>query len=997
MDSLYRRIRDRIHADPDRIAFVHRDSRLTYEDIGQRVDALAHDLAGRGIGAETIVAVAVEQPHSAIVSVLAVWAVGAAYLPLDPDAPDELSRSWMARVGAETIVTEPELADRAVALCPARPVVIDRSRAPQPCAEFDGPAHPRSLAYIIFTSGSTGDPKAIAVEQRNLLAYHDAFGHYVALERQHTVLQLAGFSFDGWIRDALMPLAVGARTVLQSRTIRRDPEQILAAARRYGVTHLMATSPALVTGLLTAPTFAADPPELESILVAGESFLPLHVFGSDLRRFGRIINHYGLTETTMVAMWQAMTPDPECTVDDIGVPLPGYTVYLLDERMRPVASRQIGEVYIGGAGVSRGYLGAQALTADRFVADPFGAPGSRMCRTGDMGRLHSDGRFEFLGRRDRQINLRGYRVEPAHVEAAIRSHPAVATAAVVDHHRPTHGTILVAYVVPTGPAPERDDLRAHLGARLPAYMIPAVFVFLAGLPLGGTGKVDRSALPAPVLEGDASELPADGTEQAVADAWAKILGVDGIGRQDNFFDLGGHSLLAAQIAAHLSVAFDRAVTTELILRNPTVASLAAALPATAREIGIVRRSGTRYPLSLVQRGLLSATTPAIARAFRLTGPLDTDRLTSALAEVVRRHAILRCTFDSGPGSAPTQTVRHRVSLSISRSRMTESELKHRLAAIRDAPLDLAAGPPLDAQVFAVDPNTHILLLRCHRLIVDEASFDLVVREMCRFYDTAGPAPVAPPVPFPSFVRTRAESIDGAAAALNYWQAGLRGSSGAAPSCPTVTSASMRVPVAVVRPLRAIARAHRMELADVLRASFAVAIAAESPVVDKVIVAHLETGRPRADLDSVIGPFAYSTATIVDLAGVTTFSALLHRIRTAESESRRHRRFPLEYLCGERGLSNSVLANQFVLRSRPGEPLRLSGIEASVVELASLDEFVGCRLVLTEETGELAGSIEHRHHEVERAAKLASHLERLVHGIAVDPELPLASALPGRSR
>ncbi|WP_063057379.1 amino acid adenylation domain-containing protein [Nocardia sienata] len=997
MDSLYRRIRDRIHADPDRLALVHRDSRLTYEHIGQRVDALAHDLALRGIGTETIVAVYVEQPHSAIVSVLAVWAVGAAYLPLDPDAPDELSRSWMARVGAETIITEPALADRVAGLCPTPPVVTDRPGAPQPSREFGGPTHPRSLAYIIFTSGSTGNPKAIAVEQCNLLSYHDAFGHYVALERQHTVLQVAGFSFDGWIRDALMPLAVGARTVLQSRTIRRDPDQILAAVRRYGVTHLMATSPALVTGLLTAPTFAVDPPGFESILVAGESFLPLHVFGSDLRRFGRIINHYGLTETTMVAMWQAVTPDPETKVDDIGVPLPGYTAYLLDERMRPVAPRQIGEIYIGGNGVSRGYLGAQVLTADRFVADPFGAPGSRMCRTGDIGRVHSDGRFEFLGRRDRQINLRGYRVEPAHVEAAIRSHPAVATAAVVDHHRPSHGTILVAYVIPADRAPERDALRTHLAARLPAYMIPTVFVFMDGLPLGGTGKVDRSALPAPVFEGDASDLPADGTEQAVADGFAKILGVDEIGRQDNFFDLGGHSLLAAQIAAHLSVAFDRAVTTEMILRNPTVAALAAALPATAREVGIVRRSGTRYPLSLVQRGLLPATTAVTVRAFRLTGPLDTDRLTSALAEVVRRHAILRCTFDSRPDGVPTQTVRHRVSLSISKSPVHESGLAHRLTAIRDAPLDLAAGPPLEAEVFTLGPNSNVLLLRCHRLIADEASLDLMIREIGMFYNCADPAPAAPPVHYPSFVRTRAESSDGAPVALNYWQAALHGCTWADPSCPTVTSSSARFPATVVHPLRAIARAHRVELADVLRAAFAVAIAAISPAVGKVIVAHLETRRPRADLDSVIGPFAYSTATIVDPAGGGSFSALLDRIRTAESESRHYRRFPFEYLCGEMGLSNAVLANQFVLRSGPGELLRLSGVEATGIELGLLDESVSCRLILTEEAGALAGSIEYRHHEAERAGQLAFHLERIVRAIAVDPDLPLAAGFRSRSR
>ncbi|WP_433202980.1 amino acid adenylation domain-containing protein [Nocardia sp. CA-107356] len=1016
MDSLYHRIRRGIENFADAVALVDDGCTLTYRELGYRVDAMADRLRRNGVEPETVTAICVGQPAAAIVSVLAVWAVGGAYLPLDADFPDDALRRWMAGSGVRLVLTESEQQERLSDLGGVAAVIVDASEQSVPSgARFEGPVHPLSLAYVMFTSGSTGRPKGVAVEHHSLAAYHTALSSYVTLGQRHVVLQVAAFTFDPWLRDALMPLAAGATVVVTSKSVRRNPEQLLAAARAYGVTHLLSATPALLTGLVTSPMFAADPPRLETTLVSGESFLPLRAHAAALTRFGRVTNHFGLTETTLIATRHAITAEAAGTADVIGTPLPGVSVHLLDGALRPVGGGEVGEIYIGGTGVSRGYLGQAGRTASRFIADPFpsasGAGGRRLYRTGDVGRLLADGTLEYLGRRDRQINLRGHRVEPAEVELALIRHPAVRAAVVVGHRRPVHGTVLVGYVVgekgTAGEVLDSGELRAHLAGLLPAHMIPATYVFLDRLPLGATGKVDRSALPEPEFGGrraGAEDVaPRTAVQRAIAEVWSEVLDVPGIGRDDNFFDLGGHSLLAARIANRLASDLGRDFTTERILGNPTVALLAANLPARAIASRpadeLVRRTGTRYPLSAVQRGLWNPASPearpeVVARAFRLNARPDRDRLARALATVMRRHAVLRCTFDAPPGQPPGQTVRHRASIAVRTATVPADTMASELARACASGMDVTRGQVIEVTLYehpvlaAFESEAACtLLMRCHRLVADEPSLDILVRELGELYSgvpgTAGRA--EPAANYPEFARAQEPMAD-AGKALRYWQSRLgEVDPPAAPpdTASAVSSARLSLPAAVVRPLRAEARSLGLDLLAVLRTAFATALAADEPGRDRIAVCTKVLRRPAPEWEPVIGPFTRSEPAVIDTGAGRSLRQLLRVETDQRSEVAAFAEIPVEFLCGELGLSSSMLTNHVIVHPAAAEPLRLDGAEATPIELPLFGGHAMRILEVTEQAGGLSGRVYLRGDGPDAAQRIAAQVRDLLTELVED--------------
>lgn len=1020
MDSLYHRIRCGIENFADAVALVDDGRALTYRELGHRVDAMADRLRRNGVEPETVTAICVRQPAVAIVSVLAVWAVGGAYLPLDADFPDDTLRRWMAGSGVRLLLTEPEQLARLSGLDGVEVVIVDASE-PEPAlpsdTRFPGPAHSRNLAYVMFTSGSTGRPKGVAVEHHSLAAYHTALSSYVSLGQRHVVLQVAAFTFDPWLRDALMPLAAGARVVVTSKSVRRNPEQLLATARAHRVTHLLSATPALLTSLITSPMFATEPPRLETTLVSGESFLPLRAHAAALARFGRVVNHFGLTETTLIATQHASTSVAVGTADVIGTPLPGVSVHLLDDALQPVGQGEMGEIYIGGTGVSRGYLGAVGRTAARFIADPFVSAscvgGARLYRTGDLGRLLMDETLEYLGRRDRQINLRGHRVEPAEVELALTRHPAVRAAVVVGHRRPTHGIVLVGYVVreksTAGAALDSGGLRAYLAALLPAHMIPAAYVFLDRLPLGATGKVDRSALPEPAFGGRRANAedgvtqdfaPSTAVQRAIAEVWSEVLKVPGIGCDDNFFDLGGHSLLAARIANRLTSDLGRDFTTERILGNPTVALLAANLPgraAAARPTDeLIRRTGTRYPLSAVQRGLWNlaspeARPPVVARAFRLNVRPDRDRLAGAVATLLRRHAVLRCAFDAPTGQPPGQTVRHRASIAVRTATASADKMASELALACATVMDVTRGQVIDVTLYehptrstAVSEAACTLLVRCHRLVADEPSLDILVRELGELYSgarsTAGRA--EPAADYPEFARAQ-EPVADAGKALRYWQSRLGEIDPPADAAGTVSSVRLSLPAAVVRPLRAEARSLGMDLPAVLRTVFATALAADEPDRDRIAVCATVLRRPAPEWEPVIGPFARSEPSVVDVAAGHSLRRLLRMETDRLHDAAAFAEIPVEFLCGELGLSSSMLTNHVLVHPAAAEPLLLDGVEATPVGLPILGAHTMRLLEVTEQAGGLTGRVHLRGHDSEAADRIAARVRELLTELVED--------------
>ncbi|MFJ9622279.1 amino acid adenylation domain-containing protein [Streptomyces sp. NPDC101181] len=584
----------------DAVAVTGVDGRLTYRELDRDANRLAHRLRDLGVGPETTVAVRVERTTSLVTALLAVLKAGGAYVPVDPSAPDERLRFTLADAGAAVLVTD--RADRTGA-APHVPHTVLTGRGGDDLSTYPDTAPPapgtgpKSLAYVIYTSGSTGVPKGVMVEHRNvtglLTGVRDRFGF--GPEDVWSLCASAAFDVSVW--EMWGALLHGGRLVVVPDEVRRSPRELHALLRREGVTVLNQTPAAfrqLVRHEEENSGHGEDHPgvpaelALRLVVFAGEK-LPPALLRPWVARHGdavpALVNMYGITETTVHSTYRRMTAaDLDGAADSmIGGPVGGWSAAVLGPDGTPVPEGGEGELYVGGAGVARGYLGRPALTAERFLPDPDAAvPGARRYRSGDGVRRAPGGDHAYLGRLDLQVKIRGHRVELGEIENALGRHPAVRDTAVTVDEDAAGDPRLVAYWTgapgtPVGPS----ELREHLALILPAYMLPNVYVALERLPLTGNGKVDRRALPAP--DGERPELeaefaaPATGVEKTVADIWAGLLSVDRVGLDDDFFELGGHSMLATQAVALTREQLGVPVTLRLFFDLPTVRELAGAL------------------------------------------------------------------------------------------------------------------------------------------------------------------------------------------------------------------------------------------------------------------------------------------------------------------------------------------------------------------------------------------------------------------------------------
>lgn len=975
MAGLFDLVRRNAERSPGKVALEIADEHLTYGQLVRRVQALAHILRAEGVSPDSVTAICVEETAIAIIAVLAVWSAGGAYLPLDPSFPEEVLNKWLRRAGTRTIIIDEHSNGslQAVRENGARVITINSSMGPPATDGKNWLEDPRQLAYVMFTSGSTGSPKAVAVEHRNILAYFtDALPSYVPIDSASRVLQLASFTFDPWLRDAVMPLAKGATVVLLEKQDRRDPERVLVALKQHRITHLLSATPAMVAGIMALPSFSADPPDLQWTLVSGESFLPLHAYGAQLRHLGRIINHFGLTETTLIATQTEVTPDRAASADIIGRPVPGVDVHVLGADLRQVSRGEVGELYIGGTGVSRGYVRAAALTAERFIADPFGVPGSRLYRTGDLARTRPDGSLEYVGRADRQINLRGTRIEPAEIELAIMSYPGVTAAVVITYDQPVQGAVLVAYVALMPDASvDSAELRAFLARDLPGHMVPAIYVFMDALPVGATGKVDRSALPEPPIRRDDHPKAMSKVERQMAAIWSEVLRIPNIGGAENFFDLGGHSLIATRIAAILRSELGFDFTTEHILQHPSVHALAENIPPPRSDEDLIsRRHGSRYPVSLLQLGLLScapngyqAAADDVACAFRLQGNVDVSRLGRAVAEVMRRHASLRTTFTLAAATEPSQVVRHRMRVPLTYSPCQGLDLAGLLSSALGRPFSITDGPLFEVVVFSQGPAEQIVLIRFSRLIADDASMDIFIREVSKFY-ARGEGPRIPSDDlsghYAQFARQERaalgrEQMDDC---IRYWGNLLRNGNQApaAHSRESVQeSRQLTLPPVIVRPLHALGRAHGAGLSRVLEAALGLSLALTSGS-QQAILAVAVTDRPVPEYRSAIGPFTYFGPVLVSLHEARTLGMLLDRMRGLASTQPSP--LPLEFLQGKADIPEFLPLTRLIVRSSTPEPLRFPGVEATPIDVPLYTvRPAELRVSLTEDAGGLIGRVD----------------------------------------
>ncbi|MCK2220947.1 amino acid adenylation domain-containing protein [Actinomadura sp. ATCC 31491] len=589
-----------VRATPDAVAAVCEDESATYAELAARAGRLAARLAAAGAGPERIVAVALPRDLRMVVGVLAVAQAGAAYLPIDPAQPAERIAAMLADARPALLLATRETAGRV----PMTPLLMDDTPAdaPEPAdgpepADAPGPGgalSPRHPVYVIYTSGSTGRPKGVVLEHAGVRALVDTAVRRFGVGPGSRVLQFASISFDVAFWELTMALCTGATLVVVPAERRVAGPELTEYATRHAVTHL-ALPPALLSALPGDRTL----PEGSTLLVGTETVTPELV-----RRWAkrhRVIDAYGPTEAMVNStLWTAHGDLDALATVPIGHPDVGKRVYVLDGALRPVPPGVVGELYVAGAGLARGYLDRPALTAERFVPDPYGPPGARMYRTGDLARWRDDGAVEFAGRADGQIKIRGFRIEPGEVESVLAGCPGAREVAVVAREDRPGDRRLVAYV--TGAETDPATLRAHVAARLPDYMVPAAFVPLDALPLMVNGKVDRKALPAPGPGGSGgpggpggrrARAPRTAAERALAGILAEVLGVESVGVDDNFFHLGGHSLLAVKVIARVRAGLGAELSLRTLFDAPTVAGLARALAAASQAAPRRRRPPRR--------------------------------------------------------------------------------------------------------------------------------------------------------------------------------------------------------------------------------------------------------------------------------------------------------------------------------------------------------------------------------------------------------------------
>ncbi|HEV2150046.1 MAG TPA: amino acid adenylation domain-containing protein, partial [Longimicrobiaceae bacterium] len=780
---------------PEAVAVAFMGEALTYGELDRRSNQLARSLHGRGVGREARVAVCMERSPELVIALLAILKAGGAYVPLDPESPRDRLRYVLEDAGASYLLCHEPLLDRLPADGPAT-VVADplwAQAAGESAAPLEVPVDPRGLAYVMYTSGSTGAPKGVGVEHRSIVRLVRG-ASYAEFGPHEVVLQAAPVSFDASTFELWGALLHGARLVLMPGAT-PSLEELDRVLRRHGVTTLW----------LTAGLFQVMVEErLEALggvrqLLTGGDVVPVAQVKKVRKRFPalRLINGYGPTENTTFTCCYTVPEGWSGGRLPIGTPISNTRVYVLDGALQPVPVGVPGELYAGGAGLARGYVGRPGATAERFLPDPFGSePGARMYRTGDRVRWRSDGTLEFLGRLDAQVKVRGLRIEPGEIESVLRQYPGVGECVVVAHGDAAGERRLAAYVVGEVTV---DALRRHLRESLPEYMVPATFVALDRLPLTPNGKLDRKALPLPEY-GSAKEryvAPRTPVEEVLAGTWAEVLRLEGVGVEESFFELGGHSLLAMRVLSRVRELFGVELPVRALFEGSTVARLAerveelrrAGLPGLPPVTPVERTAA--LPVSFPQERLwfIHRLDPRSAAyilpvCYHLEGPLHTGALRLALDAVVRRHEALRTVFCEA-GGEPVQHVLPPDPFPLPVVDLTthgdREALAIRLAgAEARRPFDLERGPLLRALLVRLDPQSHLLLAVMHHVAGDGWSLGILARELGAFYAAfaSGGEPHLPElsVQYADYAAWQRATLDAdrLEPALAYWRGHLAG-------------------------------------------------------------------------------------------------------------------------------------------------------------------------------------------------------------------------------
>jgi amino acid adenylation domain-containing protein len=1021
---------------PDAEAVRFQEESLTYAELNARANRLAHHLRGHGVGHEVRVGVMMERGVEMMVSLIAVLKAGGAYVPLDPGLPAERLAYMLEDSGVPLVLAQAALAAAVPARDGLEVLAVDalaERLAAEPAENPAAGAGPDSLAYVIYTSGSTGRPKGVMNVHRGVVNLLWSMRGTVAMAPADRLLAVTTLAFDISVLELFLPLLSGARVEILDRSAASDPALLRQAIGAGAGTVLQAT-PATWRLLLDA---GWEGGESLRALSGGEA-LPAELAARLRERVGALWNVYGPTETTIWSTAQHL--DAAADVGrghaSIGAPVANTRVYVLDRYLSPAPAGVPGELYIGGAGVARGYLGRPGLSAEKFVPDPFGAePGARLYRTGDLARWRADGTLEFLARNDHQVKVRGFRIEPGEIEARLAEHAGVREAVVLVREDASGEKRLVAYVAGDGTA-GADVLRAHLAERLPEYMVPAAYVRVETLPLTPNGKLDRKALPAP--DGDAFaargyEAPSGKVEEAVAAIWAELLGVERVGRYDHFFELGGHSLLAVRVVSRVRQALGVEVSPRDVFERPVLAHFARGLQgaaqAEATAIVPVERSGP-LPLSFAQQRLWFieqmervGSTYHIPMGLRLRGELDRGALVRSLDRIVARHEALRTSFPAVDGEpaqhvAPVEESGFRlVEHDLRSSAEAEDELRRLVRDEAGARFDLEHGPLFRGRLVRMAADDHVLLLTMHHIVSDGWSAGVLFRELGALYAafTRGePDPLPPlPVQYADYAVWHRRWVEGPVleAQAQYWTERLAGApellelptDRPRPARQDFTGAAVKVELdeALAASLRTLSQRHGTTLFMTLLAGWA-AVLARLSGQDDVVIGTPTANRARAEVEELIGFFVNTLPLRVDVSGAPTVAGLLDRVRSLALEAQRNQDIPFEQVVERvhptRSLAHSPLFQVlFSWQNAPGGNLQLPGLAVGPLHPAGsggspaqVAAKYDLSLTLWEQGARIVGDVTYATALFDRATveRHVDYLRRVLAEMAADDAKPL---------
>ncbi|HET7234234.1 MAG TPA: amino acid adenylation domain-containing protein, partial [Longimicrobium sp.] len=1007
---------------PHAVALSWRGERVTYAELEARANQVANALRRRGVGPEVRVGICLPRTPELVVAMLGVLGADGAYVPLDPAYPCERLGYMLEDAGIALVITESALAERLPETAAAL-LLLDRERdalAVESAVAPETGAGPENLSHVIFTSGSTGRPKGVMIRHSSVVVLLHWLRENVTDEERSSVLFSTSINFDVSIAEVFGTLSWGGKLVLVENAL-----DLPSAGEEVVYASMV---PSAAAELLRS---GGIPASVKTLNLGGEA-LP-NALAQGLYALGtveKVGNLYGPTEDTTYSTYSLVPRGAEQV--RVGTPVANTQAYVLDRHLQPVPVGAVGELYIGGDGLSRGYASRPAMTAERFIPCPYGAPGARMYRVMDRVRRRGDGEIEYLGRTDFQVKVRGYRIELGEIEARLAEHPGVRAPIVLVREDAPGDRRLVAYYQGDQPVVV-DALKAHLTERLPGYMVPAAYVWMERLPLTPNGKVDRKALPAP--EGDAFarrgyETPVGETETALAEIWAELLKVEQVGRWDSFFELGGHSLRAVQVISRVRQVLGADVALAGLFESPVLADLARAIDRAARtELPPIEPADRSAPLSLSfaqQRlwflelmGDLGDTYHIPAR-LRLGGELDRQALRRALDAIVARHEALRTTFVEVEGQ-PVQRIAppggfRLVEHDLGGHSGAAAELRRLATEEARAPIDLARGPLIRGRLIRLAEDDHVLLVTMHHIVSDGWSMGVFTRELSALYGAfrgGAPDPLPPlPIQYADYAAWQRHWVDGEVLRqqADYWKAALAGAP-ALLELPTDRSRPARQNHAgatvgidlgeeLTAGLKALGQRRGTTLFMTLLAAWAVVLSRLSGEED-VVIGTPTANRGRAEIEGLIGFFVNTLALRVGLSGSPTVAEVLAQVKARALEAQANQDIPFEQVVElvqpARSMAYTPLFQVMFTWQNASEEgrlelpgLRLGGVGASSRATAKFD----LSLSLGESGGRIGGSITYTTALFDRATveRHLAYLRRVLEAFAAD-DLQAVDALP----